>query len=178
MRIKRFLAVLTLAACLGTGSAKACAAPDYVRLHVIAQSDSAQDQALKLWVRDGVRAVSAALLKDCDSADEAWETLTEHSALLEGTARLFARLGGFSGEVKALLGEYDFPDRLYGDELVPAGRYRAVRIVLGEGAGRNWWCVLYPSLCVDVQTPPVLYSAIGRWLRGMLQEVSGWLAGD
>ena len=150
-----------------------------MRLHVVASSDSAQDQALKLWVRDGVRAVSAALLRDCESADEAWETVQENLPLLEGTARLFARAGGFSGKVQAQAGEFEFPDRVYAGELVPAGTYRAVRVVLGEGEGHNWWCVLYPSLCcVDAETPPVFYSAIGRWMRGVFREVSEWLTGN
>lgn len=175
---KRFFVALVLAACLLSGRAKACETGEYVRLHVVACSDSARDQALKLWVRDGVRAVSAALLRDCGSADAAWETIQENLPLLEGTARLFARVGGFSGEVLAQAGEFEFPDRVYAGELVPAGTYRAVRVVLGAGEGRNWWCVLYPSLCVDTETPPVFYSAIGRWMRGVFQEVSGWLAGN
>ena len=177
MKVRRVLAALILGACLLPGRAQACETGEYVRLHVVASSDSAQDQALKLWVRDGVRAVSAALLRDCGSADAAWETVQENLPLLEGTARLFARAGGFSGKVQAQAGESEFPDRVYAGELVPAGTYRAVRVVLGEGEGHNWWCVLYPSLCVDTETPPVFYSAIGRWMRGVFQEVSGWLAG-
>lgn len=176
--LKRFFAALVLAACLLPGRAQDCETGEYVRLHVVASSDSAQDQALKLWVRDGVRAVSASLLRDCESADEAWETLQENLPLVEGTARLFARVGGYSGKVRAQAGEFEFPDRVYAGELVPAGTYRAVRVVLGEGEGHNWWCVLYPSLCVDAETPPVFYSAIGRWMRGVFREVSGWLAGN
>ena len=80
--------------------------------------------------------------------------------------------------MQAQAGEFEFPDRVYAGELVPAGTYRAVRVVLGEGEGHNWWCVLYPSLCVDTEMPPVFYSAIGRWMRGVFQEVSGWLAGN
>lgn len=176
--MKRFFAALVLAVCLLSGRAQACETGEYVRLHVVASSDSAQDQALKLWVRDGVRAVSASLLRDCESADEAWETVQENLPLLEGTACLFARIGGYSGEVRAQAGEFEFPDRVYAGELVPAGSYRAVRVVLGAGEGHNWWCVLYPSLCVDEETPPVFYSAIGRWMRGVFQEVSGWLTGN
>ena len=177
VRMGRFLACLLAGACLLGGTARAARTPDYVRLHVVANSDSEADQALKRLVRDGVRAMSAALVDGCGGADEAWETLQKSRALLEGTARLFARAGGFDGPVRVETGWFDFPERTYGQETVPEGRYRAVRVVLGEGAGRNWWCVLYPSLCLGEEEEPALYSAIGRWVGGFFREVGAWLAG-
>lgn len=179
MRIIRLAGAILIGLGLLLGAARAQETPDYVRLHVVARSDSAEDQALKLLVRDGVRAMSAALLADCRSADEAWETLGAHLPLLEGAARLFARLGGFEGEVQLTAGEYDFPERTYGEEVVPAGVYRALRVVLGEGEGQNWWCVLYPSLCLSgLEEETGFYSLLGQWMGRLMKEVSGWLAGS
>ena len=75
---------------------------------------------------------------------------------------------GESYGVAATAGVFAFPERIYGDLTVPAGRYRAVRLTLDGGAGRNWWCVLFPSLCLpegaDETTTVVFYSQLGRWL--------------
>lgn len=180
VRIGRFLGALLIGLLLLSGAAHAEETPPYVRLHVVANSDSEEDQVLKLRVRDGVRALSAALLADAQSADEAWEIIEESLPLLEGAALLHARLGGFTGAVRAETGEFDFPERTYGQEVVPAGRYRALRVVLGEGEGHNWWCVLYPSLCageLTADSTPAFYSVVGQWLESLMKEVSKWLAG-
>ncbi len=145
---------------------------DYVRLHVIANSDSDADQALKLLVRDEVLACSRELLGDTCSADDAFVVLAENIAVIEQRARTAAQNNGYFGEVCALTGTFDFPDREYGDLLVPAGEYRAVRVLLGDAVGQNWWCVIYPTLCaidehgefVEEQAEIVFYSSIGRWL--------------
>lgn len=181
VRIRRFFCALLIGLLPLSGAAQAGETPPYVRLHVVANSDSAADQSLKLKVRDGVRILSAALLADAQSADEAWEILGENLSLLEGAALLCARLGGFWGEVRAEMGEFDFPERTYGQEVVPSGRYRALRVVLGEGEGRNWWCVLYPSLCaegLETGSAPAFYSVIGQWLESLAREVGQWLRGD
>ena len=147
---------------------RASAQSDYIRLHILAQSDSLHDQAIKLCVRDDIRAYSSSLLSGCSSPDEAWQLLCAHQNQLLQTARKSAERCGFDGPVFMELGVFPFPDRTYGEELVPAGDYRAVRITLGEGKGRNWWCVVYPSLCLpetaDIDKPVEFYSSIYRWV--------------
>jgi stage II sporulation protein R len=139
----------------------------YIRLHVVAADDGAAAQALKLEVRDAVLAAARPLVADCGDADEAWRRIGEHVDALEAVAAQKARALGYDGPVAAVTGVFDFPDRRYGALFVPAGAYRALRVVIGAGEGRNWWCVLYPSLCVPEAGP--LRSALLDWLR----ELSG-----
>ena len=91
---------------------------------------------------------------------------------LEAAATAQARALGYKGAVRAETGVFDFPDRHYGAVFVPAGRYRALRVVIGEGAGHNWWCVLFPSMCypgdLSEGEPVRFYSSILNWLRGLL----------
>ena len=146
---------------------------DYVRLHVIAADDTPAAQALKLKVRDAVLAAARELLRDADSADAAWHLTGEGMDALEAAALACARSAGYAGPVRCEIGVFPFPSRTYGDVFVPAGNYRALRVILGEGEGRNWWCVLYPSLCDPerMEGEPVFYSAIWEWLKG-------WLGGE
>lgn len=144
---------------------------NYVRLHVLAEDDSDAAQALKLKVRDACLVAAQELLVDCESADQAWEMLHDNEDIIQGAAQLRARECGFEGDVATELGVFAFPDRTYGDVVVPAGDYRALRVVLGEGEGKNWWCVLYPSLCMPEDFQPdtsvQFYSSIGQWIQSM-----------
>lgn len=114
-----------------------------IRLHVIANSDSELDQTLKLQVRDAVLDVSR-----CIPSSQIKNSL----AALEDTARLTLLSHGFNMPVKAQFGKFKFPVRTYGNATLPAGEYSAVRIIIGEGAGKNWWCVMYPPLCFTDRT--------------------------
>ena len=134
---------------------------EYIRLHVVAADDGAAAQALKLQVRDAVLAAVRPLVADCGDAGEAWRRIGQSVEALEAAAALRARALGYDGPVAAETGVFDFPDRHY------AGAYRALRVVIGEGEGHNWWCVLYPSLCVPEDAPP-LRSVLLEWLRGLL----------
>ena len=149
------------------------ATSDFVRLHVVAADDAPSSQSLKLRVRDAVLKASRELLSTADSADAAWRMLNENLSTLEIAALNCARDAGYGGPVRCVVGTFPFPHRFYGDVFVPAGDYRAVRVTLGAGMGRNWWCVLYPSLCDPeaLQDDPVFYSAIWEWLKG-------WFGGD
>ncbi len=144
---------------------------DYVRLHVIANDDGEAAQALKLKVRDGVLAEARALLADCADADAAWAIVNDNLDALASAAREAAAAEGYGGSVTAETGRFDFPDRRYGDVLVAAGRYRALRVVIGAGEGRNWWCVLYPTMCLTEDCAPgepvVFHSVLLDWLRGL-----------
>ncbi|HIU33125.1 MAG TPA: stage II sporulation protein R [Candidatus Pullichristensenella excrementigallinarum] len=162
------LFLLVLALWIAPTASAACN-EDFVRLHVVAEGDSEWEQFVKLRVRDACLDQAQALLASCPNADAAWEVLNEHLPDFEEAAEKAARENGFSGEITIETGIFAFPDRLYGEAFVPAGDYRALRVVLGEGQGHNWWCVLYPSLCVLDEQAYVqadqsieFYSSIGR----------------
>lgn len=171
---RRLLFALILALALGRAAAEPGETPvgEYIRLHVVAADDGDAAQALKLEVRDAVLARARTLLSDCPDADTAWQTVRDSLETLEAAATERARDCGWEGRVRAEAGVFDFPDRDYGGLRVPAGEYRALRVVIGDGAGRNWWCVLYPSLCLtgdgEPGEPVAFHSAILDWLRALL----------
>ena len=177
--MKRWLfcvALLAAAFCVLTVGDEARAmdvdAADYVRLHVIAEDDSEDAQTLKLKVRDACLTCARVLLADCPDADEAWNRVNAHIDMLETVARDCARAQGYSGSVAAQTGVFEFPDREYGGVIVPAGEYRALRIVIVSGEGCNWWCVLYPGLCMPEDYQPgqrvYFYSSILQWIHSAL----------
>ena len=115
-----------------------------LRLHILANSDSAQDQAVKLRVRDALLPLfeTAATYEDARAF-----VLSHGAALLDRCQGVLAAAGAAYG-AQLLLGVSDFPDRTYNGVAFPAGAYDALEIVLGDGAGHNWWCVLFPPLCI------------------------------
>ncbi len=121
---------------------------DVLRLRVIAESDADEDQALKLRVRDALLAESAALFGNCADAEEAEERAREAEEQLREIAEAVVREAGETCGVTVRVGRERYPRRDYGNWIFPAGTYRSLRITLGEGRGHNWWCVLYPGLCV------------------------------
>ncbi len=125
----------------------ALAAPRPLRLHVIADSDAAEDQTVKLAVRDAVLEQMNALGPVYSTA-EARSLVLSHGAELQQAAENTLRQKGFSYGARLYLGPSLFPDRNYGGRFYPAGRYEALRVVLGSGQGQNWWCVIYPPLCL------------------------------
>lgn len=137
-----------------------------VRLHVVAADDSAEAQALKLQVRDAVLETVRPLLADCDSPALAYARLTASLDDVETAARDCLSRFGCDDPVRAETGVFAFPDCDYDGLSVPAGDYRALRVVIGGGEGHNWWCVLYPSLCRtgDGET----YSILAEWLERLL----------
>ena len=118
-----------------------------VRLHVLANSDSDEDQALKLKVRDAVLEQATETLRGADSQAEASRRLTDILPELEETARAVITANGYDYGVRAELAETSFPTKEYDGFALPAGEYLALRVLIGEAAGQNWWCVLYPGLC-------------------------------
>ena len=129
-----------------------------LRLHILANSDSEEDQQLKLQVRDAVVAASAGMFDGAEDESEALERAREQLPLLEKTARQVIADAGYDYDVEISLCNMYFTTRFYdgvnGGESVtlPAGMYDAVRIVIGEGAGRNWWCVVFPTLCTAAES--------------------------
>lgn len=118
-----------------------------LRLHVIANSDSPQDQAAKLRVRDAILAYEAQGL-DTRSQEALRTDILADGAGLLSTVEASLQESGMDYGARLSLGTYAFPDRFYMGKRYPAGAYPALRVVLGEGAGQNWWCVLFPPLCI------------------------------
>lgn len=115
-----------------------------IRLHVLAQSDAEADQAEKLRVRDAVLAYLDTHLQKTDSYEDALAAITDH---LEGIRLCAQKEAGASCPVQVELGRETYPVRQYDGFTLPAGEYTSLRILLGEGGGQNWWCVLFPRLC-------------------------------
>ncbi len=122
------------------------------RLHIIANSDSEYDQQLKLAVRDELINRSPELFGDCHSRDEIISAAEDELEEIEETARETLKSYGCDSEVKAEITEMDFDTRYYGELTVPEGEYTALRVTIGEGNGHNWWCVMYPPLCLPCFT--------------------------
>ena len=118
-----------------------------VRLHVLANSDSEADQALKLQVRDVVLARATEILEQSTDRAEAETRLRESLPELEALAQAEVQANGYDYAVTAELEETSFPTKDYDGFSLPAGEYLALRILIGEGAGQNWWCVVFPPLC-------------------------------
>lgn len=126
-----------------------------VRLHVVANSDSEADQAQKLRVRDAVLQTVGDLTADCQSADEARSVISESLEQIEAAAEETLCREGCDRPVRATLGIEPFATRYYDTFTLPAGQYPALRVTIGEGRGRNWWCVVFPSLCVAATSDTV-----------------------
>lgn len=166
--IRRLFCALLALAMLSSG-AYANDIKDLVRLHIIAADDSPEARSLKLELRDTCLRCAGVCIGDAPDADTAYMRLQAHIDDFEAACTARARELGYTGSITAETGIFEFPDRLYGNLLVPAGDYRALRITIGEGEGHNWWCILYPTLCVLDETQfasgDTQPSGIIRWLR-------------
>ena len=121
------------------------------RLHVIANSDSSEDQNLKYKVRDKVLEYMNNISKDCTSKDEVILLAKEHADKFKEIAKQVITENGYDYDVNVKIGNFNFPTKTYGDISFPAGNYDALRIEIGSAKGQNWWCVMFPPLCfVDV----------------------------
>ena len=120
---------------------------DAIRLRILANSDTNADQSLKRDVRDAVNAKITLWVKDLTSKDQAKTVIKAHLPEIEKIAEQVVHDEGSNQTVHVKFGKVQFPTKLYGEFLYPAGNYQAVLITLGEGKGANWWCVLYPPLC-------------------------------
>ena len=128
---------------------QAALADQVIRLHVLANSDSEADQALKLKVRDKVLGVAADYFVPGATLEETRATLTNHLADIAAAGAQQVAEEGYQYPVTVSLEDnYWFPTKQYTDFALPAGEYTALRVVIGEGAGQNWWCVLFPPLCL------------------------------
>ncbi len=118
-----------------------------IRLHVVANSDSGTDQDIKYKVRDNILKYMSSQSAGLESVDDARKLVQENMDRIEQIARDTLRDNGFSYNVKVYYGSYMFPTKVYGDIILPPGEYQSLRVVLGNGTGANWWCVMFPPLC-------------------------------
>lgn len=121
---------------------------DVVRLHILANSNSEIDQEVKLKVRDALLKTNASILSDDVTKENAKAHFENSKEILLITAKETLKENGFNYNVKITLQEEYFETRAYGNLTFPAGQYTALKVVLGEGKGKNWWCVMFPPLCV------------------------------
>ena len=143
-----------------------------VRLHVVGASDSDEDQAIKLQVRD---AVLESLDHSIDNAEEAKAYLAENLDRIEATANRVLAETGCGDTASVTLQKEAFDTRVYDTFTLPAGVYDALRITIGEGEGRNWWCVVFPSLCMPETTQGFEAVAVGA---GFSDDLTDTLTGE
>lgn len=143
---------------------------DVIRLHIIAASDTEEDQALKLSVRDAVLGVYGSALTSYLDRDSAAEAARELLPGIRSLAEQTLREAGCDKPVSVTLTEEEYPTRDYETFSLPAGRYLSLRVLIGEAEGHNWWCVLYPPLCLDTATDGELLTD-AEW--GLLTENGG-----
>ena len=141
------LALYSLLALLPVESHQGKQMEGVVRFHVIANSDSSADQELKLAVRDEVLDYLRPELENVQDKKIAAQIIKSRLSQIEEVAAGVLRSQGCSDQVKAYYGVFDFPATAYGEKNFPEGKYEALRIVLGSGDGKNWWCCLFPPLC-------------------------------
>ena len=138
-----------------------------VRFHVIANSDRKADQDLKLAVRDAVGIKMSELLKDVTDRSESEDVIRENMENMKQTAQKVIAENGYDYEVDVCLKDTDFPVKSYGMYTFPAGTYEALEIVIGEGKGHNWWCVMYPNMCFS----DTMYEVISEDAKSSLKRV-------
>ena len=141
-----------------------------LRFHVIANSDSDEDQELKLQVRDAVLDYFADEMPESGDASQAAAWARQHTDEIEEAGRRALAEAGSDETVNAAVTTCFFPDRTYGDMTFPAGNYEALRVEIGAAEGHNWWCVLYPNLCFLDSTTAVMPDEGKQKLKNVLTE--------
>ena len=119
------------------------------RLHVLANSDSEEDQQLKLKVRDALLSYMNTLSSNCNTKEEAIQIATQHQNEFQTIAENVIVENGYNYPVQIKINNFYFPTKSYGDISLPAGYYDALRVEIGNAKGKNWWCVMFPAICID-----------------------------
>lgn len=148
---------------------------ELIRLHVVANSDSAEDQAIKLQVRDAVITGIQEDLQHVANMEEAKAYLQENLPKIQQIANKTLSSVGFDGEAVVTLCKETFDTRYYDTFSLPAGVYESLRIIIGEGEGKNWWCVAFPALCLPATAEGFEDTAVGS---GFSERLSETLAGE
>ena len=148
---------------------------ELIRLHVVANSDRVEDQELKLLVRDAIITSLRQALADVRDTEQAKEYLQENLPKLQELANKTLDAAGSAQQAVVTLCREGFPTRQYNTFSLPAGIYEALRVIIGDGAGKNWWCVVFPSLCVPQTSQGFSDTAAGA---GFPDALSGALTGE
>jgi len=148
----------TAVSTLGSNMPKTLEAGDIIRLHILAQDDSQKEQDLKLALRDGIWVHVESILEGVEEVDAAREAIKENLSQIEELAGQILADEGFSHQVIAILHDsLDFPSILYGSLFLPRGGYNALQIIIGDGEGANWWCIMFPTMClIDIAVAEVV----------------------
>lgn len=142
-----------------------------VRFHVIANSDSKQDQELKLKVRDSVLKFISPKLKDCNDIEESRKIINRYNKDIIEVSKKVIRENGYKYDVKTNLSRENFPQKTYSNITLPQGNYEAYRIIIGTGNGQNWWCVMFPPLCfVDATKTEVNEKKTEKEMKTVLND--------
>ena len=155
---------LTLTVGVWASASESALAGNVLRLHVVANSDSERDQALKLLARDAVLARAGEILDGVSDRQSAERALAPYLDELAQTAAEVLAAEGCRDTVTAVLTEQWFPTKKYDGFSLPAGQYRALKVTIGEGRGHNWWCVVFPPLCLGSVTEESVEAVAGEAL--------------
>ncbi|HHV28466.1 stage II sporulation protein R [Acetivibrio mesophilus] len=150
-------------------------ADNIIRLHVLANSDSPEDQQLKRDVRDVVISFMKDRLKNVKDVETTKKIIEENSEAIKQIALDEIKRQNKEYDVEVMLGIYPFPTKVYGDISLPAGNYQALRVVIGNGEGQNWWCVLFPPLCFVDATHGTVPDSVKNDLKEVLSEEEYYL---
>lgn len=166
------LCALCVSLCVGTWAQgrQRDISSSLVRLHVIAASDETAEQELKLRVHDNVLEYLTPVLDKAESPEEAQRIINGELTSIQAAAEACA--GGRS--VSVTLGQEYYPTREYEGFTLPAGQYQSLRVILGEGKGHNWWCVVFPPLCVSAAEQNKALDAMSEPERGLITEADGY----
>lgn len=167
------LMALSLALCAGTWAQtrQQTISSALVRLHVIADSDAAEEQAIKLEVRDAVLAYLTPVLEEAENQQQARQIIRDN---LEGIAQ--AAVSAARGrQVSVTLSRESYPTREYEGFTLPAGRYESLRVILGQGQGKNWWCVVFPPLCLSATESEKVQDVLNGEDLSIVTEEEGYV---
>lgn len=153
---------------LGNDPLQPFIASKILRFHVLANSDSTADQAVKEKVRDAVGTYLQPMLDDAESLEETKQIVQENLQRIIRVSERTLRENGYNYPVTAQITRTGFPEKTYGSYTFPKGKYEALQITIGEGAGKNWWCVLYPNMCFKGSVFAVADEEAGEALREVL----------
>lgn len=140
-----------------------------IRLHIIANSDSGEDQSIKYKIRDEILKTEGERLA-AEDKNECGINIYERLPYIKATAERVLSENGFDYGAKAVYGKFEFPKKQYKNIILPCGEYYGVRVVLGNGQGKNWWCVMYPPLCMMNDTEAVMSERSKKLLKETLND--------
>ncbi len=145
-------------------------ADSLVRLHIVANSDSKIDQSVKLAVRDAVISELSAVISDAKNPSHAQQIINDNLPFVEKTAQIVLEKNNLSYGATALCTISHFPTKQYENITLPAGNYNALKIILGNGDGQNWWCVMYPPLCFQGSVDGNMNNSAKELLKSNLDD--------